>query len=111
MRVGAFFFLAVFFLPLWWLVQTFPWWLLGVAVVMNCFAPIEWLRAIYRALDHLHNALIGGSAYESISSRAWRERDRPWARFVIWFTDLLQKGHCEGANAMEQPRLDRMEGK
>lgn len=64
-------------------------------------------RAGVRALDHFVNAtLLDGYAWESVSSHAWRQRHRRWARAVIWFTDLFQKGHCERANRREQPVVD-----
>jgi hypothetical protein len=60
-----------------------------------------------RALDHFVNATIfDGFAWESVSSHAWRVRDRRWARTVIAFTDLLQQDHCRRANKREQPVVD-----
>lgn len=60
-----------------------------------------------RCMDELVNAAwFGGSAYESLSSHAWRERGKWWARAIIWLTDLLQRGHCEEANRREQPIMD-----
>lgn len=60
-----------------------------------------------RALDHFVNATIfDGLAWESVSSHAWRVRERRWARLVIGFTDLLQKDHCRRANKREQPVVD-----
>ena len=62
-----------------------------------------------RALDHFVNAtLFNGYAWESVSSHAWRERHRRWARAVIWFTDRFQKNHCQRANKREQPLVDLM---
>ena len=64
-------------------------------------------RAGVRALDHFVNATVfDGYAWESVSSHAWRMRERRWARVVIWFTDLFQKEHCRRANKREQPVLD-----
>lgn len=64
-------------------------------------------RAGVRALDHFVNATVfNGYAWESISSHAWRERDQRWAKFVIWFTDLFQKGHCQRSNKREQRIVD-----
>ena len=52
-------------------------------------------RAGVRALDHFVNAtLFNGYAWESVSSHAWRERDKKWAKAVIWVTDLFQKDHA-----------------
>lgn len=73
--------------------------------------PTERMKPVIRCMDHLTNAaLFAGSAYESVSSHSWRERDRWWAKLVIAFCDVLQKGHCEEANKREQPRVDFMEG-
>jgi hypothetical protein len=64
-------------------------------------------RAGVRALDQFVNAtLFDGYAWESVSSHAWRCRDRRWARWVIRITDLFQKGHCRRANKREQPVVD-----
>jgi hypothetical protein len=61
-------------------------------------------RAGVRALDHFVNAtLFNGYTWESVSSHAWRERDRKrWARAVIWITDHFQKDHCQRSNRREQ---------
>lgn len=64
-------------------------------------------RAGVRALDHFVNATVfNGYAWESVSSHAWRMRERRWARAVIWVTDHFQKNHCQRANKREQPVLD-----
>jgi hypothetical protein len=64
-------------------------------------------RAGVRALDHFVNAtLFNGYAWESVSSHAWRERHRRWARAVIWLTNHLQQDHCKRANKREQPLVD-----
>lgn len=69
-------------------------------------------RAGVRALDHFVNAtLFNGYAWESVSSHAWRERHRRWARAVIWLTDRFQKDHCRRANKREQPMVDLMQAK
>lgn len=74
---------------------------------VGLFGPNERGRAGVRALDHFVNATVfNGYAWESISSHAWRERHRRWARAVIWLTDLFQKGHCERANRREQKVVD-----
>ncbi len=60
-------------------------------------------RAGVRALDHFVNATVfNGYAWESVSSHAWREREKRWARAVI----LFQSGHCQRANKREQPVID-----
>jgi len=64
-------------------------------------------RAGVRALDHFVNATVfNGYAWESVSSHAWRMRERRWARAIIWVTDHFQKNHCQRANKREQPVLD-----
>lgn len=64
-------------------------------------------RAGVRALDHFVNATVfNGYAWESVSSHAWREKDKWWARAVIWSTDKVQPGHCQRANKREQPIVD-----
>jgi hypothetical protein len=74
---------------------------------VGIFGRTERGRAGVRALDHFVNAtLFDGYAWESVSSHAWRCRDRRWARVVIWMTDLFQKGHCQRANKREQPVVD-----
>lgn len=66
-------------------------------------------RAGVRALDHFVNAtLFNGYAWESISSHAWRARDKRWAKLVIRVTDLFQRGHCRRANKREQAIVDLM---
>jgi hypothetical protein len=64
-------------------------------------------RAGVRALDHFVNATVfNGYAWESVSSHAWRERDKRWARWVITFTNYFQQDHCMRANKREQPIVD-----
>lgn len=83
--------------------------LLGYLVLVGVgfFGPTSRGRAGVRALDHFVNAaLFNGHAWESVSSHAWRERHRRWARVVIAVTDLFQKNHCQRANKREQPVVD-----
>jgi hypothetical protein len=76
---------------------------------VGIFGPSARGRAGVRALDHFVNAtLFDGYAWESVSSHAWRARDRRWARVVIWVTDKIQKDHCQRANKREQPLVDLM---
>lgn len=72
------------------------------------FGKAERGRAGVRALDHFVNATVfQGYAWESISSHAWRMRDKyRWARLVIWVTDRFQKDHCMRANKREQAVVD-----
>lgn len=83
--------------------------ILGYLIVSlhGMFGRAERARAGVRALDHFVNAAVfNGYAWESVSSHAWRERHRRWAKLVIWVTDLLQKNHCQRANKREQPVVD-----
>jgi hypothetical protein len=78
-----------------------------ILVWVGFFGRNERGRAGVRALDHFVNATVfNGYAWESVSSHAWRERHRRWARVVIWVTDHFQKGHCQRANRREQPMVD-----
>jgi hypothetical protein len=78
-------------------------------VWIGFFGKTERGRAGVRALDHFVNAtLFNGYAWESVSSHAWRARDRRWAKAVIWITDRFQRGHCQRANKREQALVDLM---
>lgn len=78
-----------------------------ILIWVGFFGRAERGRSGVRALDHFVNATVfNGYAWESVSSHAWRERHRRWARVVIWCTDLLQKDHCKRANKREQPMVD-----
>jgi hypothetical protein len=78
-----------------------------ILLFVGFFGRNERGRAGVRALDHFVNATVfDGYAWESVSSHAWRERHRRWARIVIRLTDLLQKDHCMKANRREQPMVD-----
>lgn len=78
-------------------------------VWVGFFGRTERGRAGVRALDHFVNAtLFNGYAWESVSSHAWRMRERRWARAVIWVTDRFQPGHCRRANKREQAMVDLM---
>lgn len=83
--------------------------LLGYIILIwvGFFGRAERGRSGVRALDHFVNSTVfNGYAWESVSSHAWRERHRRWAKAVIWFTDLFQKDHCKRANKREQPMVD-----
>lgn len=78
-----------------------------ILVVVGLSGPNSRGRAGVRALDHFVNATVfNGYAWESVSSHAWRERHRLWARVVIWITDRFQQDHCRRANKREQPVVD-----
>ncbi|MDE5591359.1 MAG: hypothetical protein K2I63_00150 [Helicobacter sp.] len=76
-------------------------------VVVGIFGKVNRVRQGVRALDNFVNATIfNGYAWESISSHAWREREKKWAKIVIKVTDIFQKDHCKRANQREQPVID-----
>lgn len=76
-------------------------------VIVGTFGKASRVRQGVRALDHFVNAtLFDGYAWESVSSHAWRERDKGWAKIVIKITDFFQKDHCKRSNAREQPIVD-----
>ena len=78
-----------------------------ILVIVGFTGPNSRGRAGVRALDHFVNASVfNGYAWESVSSHAWRERHRRWARAVICFSDLFQKDHCKRANRREQDVVD-----
>lgn len=60
------------------------------------------LRQIWLALDQLANALCGGMADETVSSRCWRCQDqRPFGALVRIINACMfwQNNHCRGAYA------------
>lgn len=78
-----------------------------IVVWVGFFGRTARARAGVRALDNFVNATVfNGYAWESVSSHAWRAREKRWAKIVIRVTDLLQKGHCRRANKREQPVVD-----
>jgi len=78
-------------------------------VFIGFFGKVDRARQGVRAMDHFVNATIfNGYAWESVSSHAWRKRDKRWARFIIWLTDKFQKDHCKRSNKREQDIIDLM---
>lgn len=70
----------------------------------------HWLRQSMVAIDQLANALSGGWADETLSSRLWRKREHPgWkqARFCLDFlaARLGDKDHCRASYESELKRL------
>ncbi len=70
---------------------------------------IRWLSQVGLALTRLGNALLGGLAEESMSSRAWRmeTKHKPWGRITRPVIDLLfavfgRRNHCATAYADER---------
>ena len=77
--------------------------------IVGTFGDPTRARQGVRALDHFVNATIfNGYAWESVSSHAWRERHKRWAKIVIFITDKFQRNHCQRANKREQPIIDLM---
>lgn len=78
-----------------------------IIVVIGFVGPVSRGRSGVRALDHFVNATVfNGYAWESVSSHAWREREKTWAKFVIFVTNSIQVGHCQRANKREQAVVD-----
>jgi hypothetical protein len=83
--------------------------LLGYLIIcwVGFFGKPKRARAGVRALDHFVNAtVLNGYAWESVSSHAWREQHKWWAKWVIRITDVFQKDHCRRANKREQVVVD-----
>ena len=62
------------------------------------------MKQILIAIDQLANAVIGGWADETLSSRAWRE-DRRRLVVVIDFLFFWEDNHCEASYINERQRL------
>lgn len=78
-----------------------------IIVFIGVIGPVSRVRAGVRALDHFVNAAVfNGHAWESLSSHAWRARDKKWAKVVIKTTNYFQQDHCKRANKREQVVLD-----
>ena len=76
-------------------------------VIVGTFGKVSRVRQGVRALDHFVNAtLFNGYAWESLSSHAWRKRDKKWAKIIIKITDSFQKDHCKRSNKREQSIVD-----
>lgn len=70
----------------------------------------HWLKQVLVALDQALNALFGGWADETFSSRCWRNRHKPgWkqARRVLDFVAALfgDVDHCKASYDSEWLRL------
>ncbi|MDQ7046264.1 MAG: hypothetical protein Q9M39_01030 [Sulfurovum sp.] len=78
-------------------------------VFVGLLGNVDRIRQGVYAMDHFVNATIfNGYAWESVSSHAWRDRDKPWAKFIIWLTDKFQENHCQRCNKREQGIVDLM---
>lgn len=62
------------------------------------------MKQILIAIDQLANAIIGGWADETLSSRAWRE-DRRRLVAVIDFMFFWENNHCKASYISERQRL------
>lgn len=62
------------------------------------------MKQILIAVDQLANAIIGGWADETLSSRAWRE-DRRRLVVVIDCIFFWEDRHCEASYISERQRL------
>lgn len=68
-----------------------------------------WVRQVLIAIDQVGNALAGGWADETLSSRAWRaeKSGRRWGGFVRTIIDRMfffEKNHCRQAFESERRR-------
>ncbi len=78
-----------------------------ILVLVGFFGKTERGRSGVRALDHFVNASVfNGLAWESVSSHAWRMREKRWAKLVIWVTNLFHDNHCMRSNKREQAVVD-----
>jgi hypothetical protein len=59
----------------------------------------KWIMNILISVDQFGNAITGGDADETLSSRFGKAKieGKWWGRFNCWWLDLIDKGHCEGA--------------
>jgi hypothetical protein len=64
----------------------------------------NYLVQLLLAIDQLGNALLGGWADETISSRAYRDNSPGW-RGLRWVLDHIKPGHCEQAYTAELLRI------
>lgn len=63
-------------------------------------------RNLLLALTYLLNAVLGGSAGEDTSSRAWREREKLAWRLVLWLADrVFGAGHCQASHEKRERAL------
>ena len=78
-------------------------------VIVGTLGSVNRIRQGVYAMDHFVNATIfNGYAWESVSSHAWREQDKKWAKFIIWITEKFQENHCKRCNKREQAIVDLM---
>lgn len=78
-------------------------------VVRVVLVPDNRAREMLAGLDVFGNTgMFNGSRFETISSHTGRElrKGTLWAVCLSAMLDVLEKGHCAGANDLEQPLLD-----
>lgn len=69
---------------------------------------LHWIKQIVLAIDQLVNALLGGWADETLSSRAWRmdRKGRPWGVVLRPLIDMLarplERDHCRASFESER---------
>ena len=69
----------------------------------------SWIKQVLIALDQLVNAIFGGWADETLSSRTWRHKDQPGWRLLRWILDTVaalfgDKNHCRASYVSEKNR-------
>lgn len=71
----------------------------------------QYTRFVLIAADQLLNAVLGGYADETLSSRIWRNASKPaprrrwlWALKAVNGLFFWQTNHCKGAYEMERSR-------
>ena len=62
------------------------------------------IKQILIAVDQLANAVIGGWADETLSSRVWREDRRRLVAFID-FLFFWEENHCEASYISERERM------
>jgi hypothetical protein len=62
----------------------------------------QYTKNVLIALDQLVNAMLGGFADETLSSRAWRNN---WNKPIDWLFSPIEKDHCFESYVSEQLRL------
>ena len=70
----------------------------------------RWVKQVSIAIDQTLNALFCGWADETLSSRCWRNRNRPGWKQARHIVDVVAKllgdaNHCESSYRSERLRL------
>ena len=77
---------------------------------MNTHTAPRRIHQIGIAASQALNAIFGGWADESLSSRAWRSQDRRGWSYAVWLIDAVfrlfgERDHCWQAYESERGRL------